>query len=340
MDPTQALQGSQTAATALIKTYTDLTNASYSSDAVTKAMAADVNTWLGNTLAAGGSIPPAMQPIVDKLITMGLLTDDNKNKLLGLSEVTLDGGSFADVTAAAQKYGIQLDALGPKVNQLQIDSAAATLSADWKTLTSDGEDVNAVMDGMKGQVQDVVTEALKFGDSVPSSMQGMIDSMIAAGDLTDGLGNKLTDDSKINFAKPITDAVEDLVTAVGKLVDTMSKGVTFPVNEKYNPDPNRPADASSPSSSDSSQPGADGTLPAHAAGAYIRADHVAQVHAGEIIGPQSFMQEALAGAIQSLGLTAGAGSQQVPVISVQIDGREIARANARYQGEVLAPLGV
>jgi hypothetical protein len=64
--------------------------------------------------------------------------------------------------------------------------------------------------------------------------------MIAAGLLTDDLGNKLTDDSKINFAKPIEAAVEDLVGAIKDLVDTMKKGVQFPVYEKYVPDKNRP----------------------------------------------------------------------------------------------------
>jgi hypothetical protein len=55
---------------------------------------------------------------------MGLLTDENKRKLLGLSEVTLDGGSYDDIIAAANRYGIQLDALGPKINQINIDKLA------------------------------------------------------------------------------------------------------------------------------------------------------------------------------------------------------------------------
>jgi seryl-tRNA synthetase len=40
--------------------------------------------------------------------------------------------------------------------------------------------------------------------------------------------------------------------------------------------------------------------PRHATGAYIRQDHVAQVHGGEIVGPIDFMTRALVGAFQSL----------------------------------------
>jgi hypothetical protein len=83
---------------------------------------------------------------------------------------------------------------------------------------------------------------------------------------------------------------------------------------------------------ESPEPGA-----SHASGAYIRRDHVARVHAGEIIGPVDFMRRALKGAIGSGGSDAHAASQ--PIV-IQIDGREIARTSARYQRQVLAPYGV
>jgi hypothetical protein len=42
-------------------------------------------------------------------------------------------------------------------------------------------------------------------------------------------------------------------------------------------------------------------MPRHATGAYIRQDHVAQVHSGEIVGPIDFITRAMVGAFQSLG---------------------------------------
>jgi hypothetical protein len=78
-------------------------------------------------------------------------------------------------------------------------------------------------------------------------------------------------------------------------------------------------------------------IPGHADGAYIRRDHVAKVHAGEIIGPRDFIARALSDAMASTG--GGQGGAMPPII-VQVDGREIARVNARYQKQVLAPYGV
>lgn len=210
------------AADALAASYGRLTSAGYDSDAVIKGMSGDINDWLSDTLDAGQKIPPAMQPIIDKLITMGGLTDDNARKLLGLSTIKLDGGSFDDVMAAAGRYGIQLDALGPKVNQLNIDQQSAQISQDWKLLTSDGEDINAIMEGMKGKVQDVVTAALRFGDEIPLSMKPVIDNMIIAGKLTDQFGNKLTDDSKIKFGADLQDDFQKLIDKINDLVDVLS----------------------------------------------------------------------------------------------------------------------
>jgi hypothetical protein len=79
-------------------------------------------------------------------------------------------------------------------------------------------------------------------------------------------------------------------------------------------------------------------IPGHADGAYIRRDHVARVHAGEIIGPRDFIARALSDAMAANG-GVGTGGAMPPII-VQVDGREIARVNARYQKSVLAPYGV
>jgi hypothetical protein len=78
-------------------------------------------------------------------------------------------------------------------------------------------------------------------------------------------------------------------------------------------------------------------VPSHDVGAYIRRDHLANVHAGEIIGPADFMSRALQDALRVVG--ASSGPSALPPIIVQVDGREIARANARYQGEVVGAYG-
>lgn len=214
-------------AQSLYTSYTRLVNSGIETSQVTHAMKDDLNKWLGAALDAGKKIPPGMQPIIEQLITMGDLTEDNAAKMLGLSQTKLDGGSFDDVMAAAGRYGITLDELGPKVNQLNIDQVAAQISKDWKLLTSDGEDINVVMSKMKGKVQEVVSAALKFGDTIPESMKPVIDKMIEAGLLTDEFGNKLLDDHKLTFAKPLSEKFDELIVKLGELVDAIigPKGV-------------------------------------------------------------------------------------------------------------------
>lgn len=220
--PPQQIQQITAGAGTIEDSFTRLTTAGYDESAVLRQMAPDINDWLSHALDAGAKIPPAMQPILDKLIEMGGLTDDNARKLLGLSTVKLDGGSFDDIVAAAQRYGITIDALGPKVNQIDINQTATQLANDFKLLTSDGEDVNVVLDHMKGAAQKVVDQALKFGDTIPDSMRPLLQALVDAGELTDQNGTKLKDLSGIHFEKPLTSAIDDLITKIGELIDTIS----------------------------------------------------------------------------------------------------------------------
>jgi hypothetical protein len=212
-------------ALSLLKTEDGLVRLGYDSKSVLTKMAGDFNSLIQHAIDAGVKIPAGLQPILDQLAQMGLLTDETKRKLLGLSTVSLDGGTFDDVIAAAQRYGLTLDQLGPKVNQLNIDQVSQQIAQDWKLLTSDGEDVNAVMQAMRAKVQEVVTAALKFGDSIPASMQPVIDAMIHAGLLTDQFGKTLTDTSQIQWEKPLTASIDDLVTKIGELIDVLTHGL-------------------------------------------------------------------------------------------------------------------
>jgi hypothetical protein len=103
------------------------------------------------------------------------------------------------------------------------------------------------------------------------------------------------------------EAIRQLTDALSKLTEKTWK---IPVEFNYqNAPPSGPP-------SQTSDPGA-----SHAAGAYIREDHVASVHAGELIGPVDFMSRALAGAMRINGGGAGGGT-----VIVEFGTREVARA--------------
>lgn len=75
-----------------------------------------------------------------------------------------------------------------------------------------------------------------------------------------------------------------------------------------------------------SMPGGGGEMPGHSGGAYIRQDHVARVHAGEIIGPADFMTRALVQALQVTGATTGGRSGGRQVIQLVSRGRVLAQS--------------
>lgn len=79
-----------------------------------------------------------------------------------------------------------------------------------------------------------------------------------------------------------------------------------------------------------------GEMPQHAAGAYIREDHTARVHAGEMIGGPDFFAAALARAMAANGAGSTASAQP---INIQVDGKTIAYVSMKYRGQVLAPMG-
>jgi hypothetical protein len=106
--------------------------------------------------------------------------------------------------------------------------------------------------------------------------------------------------------KRLGDAIKALADALEKLTDKTWK---IPIEFDYQ---NAPPPAS----------GEGGEMPEHADGAYIRRDHVATVHSGELIGPVDFMTRALSGALANMR---GGGGMAGGTVILQIGDREFAR---------------
>jgi hypothetical protein len=82
--------------------------------------------------------------------------------------------------------------------------------------------------------------------------------------------------------------------------------------------------------------GSSGSLPGHADGAYIRQDHVARVHRGEMIGDQTFFGNAIAAA---LSRTDGFGGD-LAIAPLNIDGQKLADIVVRRQPKSVRKFGV
>ena len=180
---------------------------------IAKATSGSLNQLIVDAVKTGTKIPAALRPIIEHLIRIGGLTDAAARAILGLAEDTMP--SLADIKEAAERYGVTLDQLGPKVKQLQINETAAQIVKDWKTLSLAGADVATIM---RKAIQDVVTDALRLGLTLPASMRPILQALVDSGQLTDAFGNKLMNLDGLNFETPLVDKIEDLIDAIRDLI--------------------------------------------------------------------------------------------------------------------------
>jgi hypothetical protein len=184
---------------------------------VLKGMSGAFSQLIKDAVQTGSKIPSAMRPMIEQLIRTKKLTEDAAAALLGMSKEATP--AFADIKAAAERYGLQLDALGPKIEQIRITEVAEAIARDFKLFEDAGADMNAVLIGMQDEVQELVTNALKMGLELPAGMRPIIEAMIRMGLLTDENGNKLTDLGKLTFAESLVDKIDELIEALLRLID-------------------------------------------------------------------------------------------------------------------------
>jgi hypothetical protein len=187
-----------------------------------KDVATAVDGVLGAAQALGGNIPAALQPMIDKLLTMNGLTADQK-KLLG--DLAKTGPDFAALEGVAASYGIKLADLGPAFQQANISRTAHQIYDDFTNLKNAGADVDNVLKGMSPKMNTLLNDALKFGSTIPLAMKPMLDKMLEMGLLTDDGGKKLTDLSKFNFddsKSPLDKSIDKLTLALDHLANILN----------------------------------------------------------------------------------------------------------------------
>ncbi len=106
-------EGFEGEAKTLLDEYDRLITAGYDPAKVTKGMADAFNALIQDAVDTGQLLPASMQPMIDKLVEMGLVTDETRRKLLGLTEDQVNASSAA--IAAMQE---QFDALGQEYDSL------------------------------------------------------------------------------------------------------------------------------------------------------------------------------------------------------------------------------
>ena len=163
--------------------------------------------------------PVQLDPYLAQMEALGLVTADEAAALRQMADdAHVD---WRAMESAAEKYGVQVGALGPAFEQAKISDAANQIVADFALLTQEGANVNGVLRGMQDEVQELVTQALTAGVAIPAGMQPILASLIEQGALTDENGQKLTDLSGLTFAAPIAEGFDLLADKIQLLIITL-----------------------------------------------------------------------------------------------------------------------
>lgn len=171
--------------------------------------------------------PEATQQAIDAIneLTGGVINLDEINQQ-----------KFDEMGAAAKKYGVDLEALGPAFKQNEIDEEAADIVAAFKLMNQDGSKTKEILRGMSDEVSEVVQRSLSFGSTVPESMRPMIERLIEMGLLTDENGDKISslEGSGITFAESLEEGMKSVVNSIEDLIavirDKLPQGMTDAVN--------------------------------------------------------------------------------------------------------------
>lgn len=134
----------------------------------------DANTELGGLLKSGLDLgiklPESFKGPIQSLIDMGTITRDNADlfaSLTGKTEV-----DFKKMQGTAQKYGIDLAALGPQFESARLHDTAKGIINAFDELTLNGADVNGVLGGMKDVIDRfTIPDAASIGIAKQSQLR-------------------------------------------------------------------------------------------------------------------------------------------------------------------------
>ncbi len=167
-----------------------------------------------------GTLPPAVQDAIDKMITLASETGNTQNVLAGLAGV--QQVSFKDMSAIAQKYGVDLQSLGPKFQAAKINDTAQGIINDFDTLQRGLGDTDEALTVLRKPINDLVNDSLKFGVAIPANMKPWVEQLEKTGQLTDENGDKITDLSKLKFSDPIVTEFDKIIAKLQELIDKIA----------------------------------------------------------------------------------------------------------------------
>jgi hypothetical protein len=179
-----------------------------------------VGALLKASVDLGIRIPEALKAPIQRLIDMKLITGDVAGefaRIAGSTEV-----DFKKMQATAEKYGINLAALGPQFASAKLSDAAKIIVNDFDMLVRGGADADRVLAGMAKPINAILNEAIKTGNALPKQFEPWATQLFKTGQLVDADGKKITDLSQLKFSDPLVTEFDKIVSKLQELIDKIT----------------------------------------------------------------------------------------------------------------------
>ncbi len=138
--------------------------------------------------------------------------------------------NFQKMQETAQKYKIDLEALGPAFQQQRLHAMAEEIINDFTLLNMGGTETGTILLGMSEKINELVNQSIKYGTEIPANMKPWIENLIEANQLTDENGVAITDLSQMKFGETVASefskiqaSLVELVDKIGVLVDKITE---------------------------------------------------------------------------------------------------------------------
>jgi hypothetical protein len=274
--------------------------------------------------AIGPSVTTLQKQFQDTGTTGGAAFD----KIAKLASFASDAGVAPLITAAGGLNSLMAGLANTGLMDQDTFAGLANSALDLRNhMTEAGKDGDAALQAMQPTLQTLWQLQDQYGFKVDDNTQAMLDQAQASG----LVGEKF---------KPASDKMIDAIQALIDKFDIFLGRIKTDL-------PDAAADVKVPdieipyhyrkTGGDGDSGIFEGTdlAPQHASGALITRTHIANVHAGEIIGPQGFITQAL-----SAAMAANGGSNGGAPTAIYLDGKLIARVVAKRMPGALQEMGV
>jgi hypothetical protein len=164
---------------------------------------------------AGEGLPDQFVPVIQRLLDMGVLSEDLAEQFKSLSEAP----SFEQMSKAAEALGVRLESLGPAFDVKKLASDADSFLKNLRILERGGADIGGVLADAAGGINDLVNESIRLEAELPEGLRRFVEELAKSGKLVDANGEALTDLSQLNWAEPMSRSVDRLIDKFQELID-------------------------------------------------------------------------------------------------------------------------